>query len=109
MTKPGYGWAHQQARTLALSTLVPGTRCPLCHLPMYAWQALDLDHAVPIMHGGMHGATRLVHRHCNRSSGASMGNIVRRNGKRKRKGIGNSGANKRNASIANKIKRLPQW
>lgn len=65
----GYGWDHQQARKSALEMFTDGTPCPLCGRPMRYYQALDLDHTMPIVFGGRDGNRRLVHARCNRSAG----------------------------------------
>jgi hypothetical protein len=78
MPKPQYGSEHQKARAIALTMLAHGTPCRYCGRPMYRWQALDLDHIVPVAIGHGRGPTTLVHAHCNRSHGASMGNRMRK-------------------------------
>jgi hypothetical protein len=89
MAAPQYGAAHRAARKAALARLVPGQRCPLCSLPMYATPAqalaaglprqlglLHLDHWTPVMLGGAGGPTRLVHARCNTQTGGLLGAIV---------------------------------
>ena len=64
----GLGWSHQKRRAYLLRTLIPGSPCDLCNLPMYKSQDLDADHTIPRSQGGTM-ADRLVHRACNRSRG----------------------------------------
>lgn len=68
----GYGHAHRQARKIALEMFVDGTPCPLCGRPLRYYQALDLDHTVPIALGGRDGPKRLAHARCNRQRGQRL-------------------------------------
>jgi 5-methylcytosine-specific restriction endonuclease McrA len=77
-TEKGLGWQHQQLRKALLAALVPGSRCPRCGEPMWPhFQDLDLDHAVPRVHGGGNGPRRLAHASCNRRHGAELTNQAR--------------------------------
>jgi 5-methylcytosine-specific restriction endonuclease McrA len=80
----GLGWDHQQDRARKIAAMVEGTPCPNCGLPMSKAQALELDHVIPRAMGGTDGVTRLTHAKCNRSSGATLGNNLRKRGKRRR-------------------------
>ena len=107
MADKAYNYAHQKERERAIATMVDGTPCPFCHLPMHKTQRLDYDHVVPIAMGGMDGPKRLSHSHCNQSSGASMGNRMRRaNYTNRPKGL--LYARKRNGTVA-PSRRLPKW
>lgn len=87
-----YGGEHKRARRAALAVFEDGLPCPLCRKPMHYWQALDLDHVVPLRAGGSpDGPKRLTHARCNRSTGAALGNRLR--GKHGRK----------------RARRLPRW
>ena len=99
--------AHKRARAIAIATMVDGTPCPFCKLPMRKTQRLDYDHVIPIMFGGIDGPMRLSHSHCNRSVGASAGNRMRRaNYTNRPKGL--LYARKRNGTVA-PARRLPKW
>ena len=70
----GYGYVHQAKRRAALRGHVEGEPCPLCGLPMFREQGLDLDHETPLALGGSPGGpSRLTHRLCNRRAGAALG------------------------------------
>ena len=74
-TEKGLGYAHQKARKAMPAP--KGDPCPYCRRPMWEGQLLDLDHAIPrAFNGG--GALRWAHASCNRSSGATLGNRLRK-------------------------------
>lgn len=73
-----YSSAHRKARKALLPYAI-GTPCPLCGQVMHEWQALDLDHAVPLVLGGSEVGDRITHARCNRSTGATLGNRLRGN------------------------------
>lgn len=90
----GLGHEHRADRRqeLALLAASPSQPCPRCAAPMYATPAearqaglpptfwhVDLDHYPGRIFGGPQ-VKRLMHRHCNRSSGATTGNRLRRLG-----------------------------
>jgi hypothetical protein len=64
-TARDYGANHQRARRQALATLIDGTPCPRCGLPMDHSQPLDLDHT-----DDRAGYRGLAHRRCNARAGA---------------------------------------
>jgi 5-methylcytosine-specific restriction endonuclease McrA len=64
----GYGPAHRARRALLLP-LAYGTLCPRCGVVMLPGQGLDLDHVIPIAHGGRDDAKVMVHALCNRRAG----------------------------------------
>jgi ribosomal protein L32 len=66
--------AHRRARDAAAAALTAPTitRCPFCHQPIYPWQEWDLDHRVPVAHGGAGGETRPSHARCNRRAGGGI-------------------------------------
>lgn len=69
----------QAQRRKQLLPYAIGTDCPLCGLPMYEGQSLDLDHSVPVaLGGGAEPGDRMAHASCNRSAGATLGNRLRR-------------------------------
>jgi len=74
----GYGWAHQQARADLLRDLEDGEPCARCGEPMYRWQAaqLDADHVENSKAAG-EPPDALSHASCNRSHGATQGNLAR--------------------------------
>ncbi len=74
--------AHQRARKRAHELFVPGTPCRYCRRPMLAGQRLHLDHVVPVAYGGGDGPTVLVHARCNMSAGATLGNRMRKSGRK---------------------------
>lgn len=67
----GYGPEHR-ARRAALLPHAYGQPCPRCGAPMLHGEALDLDHVVPIAHGGRDGESVIAHAYCNRASGARV-------------------------------------
>jgi hypothetical protein len=73
----GLGGEHRADRKRKLAAFREGDRCPRCGCPMYAWQALDLDHSIPRVFGGIGGPTRLCHRSCNRRAGGRLGTPIR--------------------------------
>lgn len=73
-----YSAAHRKARKALLPYAI-GTLCPLCGQVMEDWQALDLDHATPLVLGGGEVGDRITHATCNRSLGATLGNRMRGN------------------------------
>jgi hypothetical protein len=99
--------AHKTARANAIKVMVNGTRCPFCRMPMYKTDALDYDHTIPIVMGGIDGPMRLSHSHCNRSSGASIGNRLRRARFTKQPKV-LLDSRKKNATIR-PGRRLPKW
>ena len=111
MPKPQYGYAHQVARSEAMALFVDGTPCPICRRPMRVWQSLDLDHATPVVKGGMHGPTRLTHSHCNRKQGGLIGNrsAKRKGGTRIRRVVTNRSAIKDGNTPGNRGRQLPEW
>jgi hypothetical protein len=75
----GYGPAHQAARAQAIAAYRPGQPCanPRCRQGGYLYgdpRLFDLGH-VP---GDKTRWRGLEHRHCNRSTGATYGNLLRR-------------------------------
>lgn len=83
-TQRGLGWEHQRLRARLLPHAY-GTPCPLCGRAMLKGQDLDLDHATPRALGGGLAGARIVHRHCNRSHGARLGNQLRTRTRRSRR------------------------
>lgn len=77
-TAIGLGYAYQQDRKRAIAAMPDGTPCQLCGHPMHHAQPLDYDHVIPRALGGTNGPRRIVHRSCNRSAGAALGNRMRR-------------------------------
>ena len=73
-----YSAAHRKERARLLPYAY-GTDCPMCGLTMYEDQALDLDHATPVVLGGGQVGDRITHAACNRSAGATLGNRMRGN------------------------------
>lgn len=67
-TAAGLGWEHQKLRARLLPYAY-GTLCPMCGRVMLRSQRLDLDHAIPRVHGGHNGPRRIVHASCNRRAG----------------------------------------
>ncbi len=70
-TERGLGSAHQKERKRLLP-LAHYTACELCGQTMWPEQALDLDHVVPRVFGGVTGepgSGRIVHAYCNRAEG----------------------------------------
>lgn len=65
-----YGYQHRQARKRLLPKAY-GTPCPLCGLVMLKGQALDLDHSLPLILGGVVG-DRITHAQCNRGAGGRL-------------------------------------
>jgi hypothetical protein len=53
------------------------TACPICAMTMLPGQALDLDHTLPVVLGGTGAGDRITHATCNRSTGATLGNLLR--------------------------------
>ena len=78
-TQRGLGAQHQRIRARLLPLAI-GTWCPLrlpgCDGLMVDPKRMDLDHSTPRVLGGVHG-DRITCRHCNRSSGATLGNRMR--------------------------------
>lgn len=71
-----YGWEHKRRRD-ALLPLAYGQVCPgTCGRVMTRDMRLELDHSVPLALGGTVG-DRIMCASCNRSSGATMGNLLR--------------------------------
>ena|ERR1700744_1862986 len=105
MAKPGYGYAHQRDRRLAIATMVDGTLCPFCHKPMYKAMSkqLDYDHSIPVAYGGIDSPKRLAHRACNRGAGARMTNRIRRF----KNANGIKSNTRRNATMRRRT--LPKW
>jgi len=64
----GYDAAHRRRRAELLPQAY-GQPCARCGAVMLPGQGLDLDHVVPIAHGGRDEAKVMVHAHCNRSAG----------------------------------------
>jgi len=85
ITAAGLGWAHRKRRALALAAMRDGDPCWRCGRPMYARQALDLDHVRPRAFGGADGPALLAHASCNRRAGAIQGNRMRRTRFRRRR------------------------
>src|SRR6266851_3395817 len=80
----GYGPAHQAARAAAIRAYQPGQPCadPGCQLGGQLWgdpRYFDLGH---IPGTGKTAYRGLEHRRCNRSTGATWGNLTRRYGQR---------------------------
>src|SRR3954453_3164074 len=107
MAKPGYGYAHQQERELAIAVMVDGTPCPFCRKPMTKRMSLDYDHVIPTALGGVDGPKRLSHASCNRSSGGKLGNRIRRARFTNSPKVFLDGRRK-NATIR-PARRLPKW
>lgn len=82
MTDVRWTSAHQRARKRAHDAFVSGTLCRYCRRPMYSHQRLHLDHVVPVALGGGNGPTVLTHARCNMSAGATLGNRMRKSGRR---------------------------
>lgn len=84
-TQRGYGHTHQQRRAIllpaALGTYCPGPsygpRSPRCTGRMIDRKRMHLDHTVARALGGKHG-DRIICAPCNTSSGARLGNALRR-------------------------------
>lgn len=71
-----YGWEHKRRRE-ALLPLAYGKVCPgSCGRVMTKDMRLELDHTVPLALGGTVG-DRIMCARCNRSRGATMGNLLR--------------------------------
>ncbi len=66
-----YDHYHRKMRTALLPDAY-GTACPLCGEVMLESQPLDLDHTIPVVHGGGRGPVRITHATCNRSQGARL-------------------------------------
>lgn len=84
-TERGLGHAHQQR--VAQLPDPTGQPCPLCGAPMWPGKApdrrgrlvsvLQADHTVARVLGGHDSPLRWVHRRCNASAGATLGNRLR--------------------------------
>lgn len=72
-----YGADHQRRVAHLKQTLVPGTPCRRCGLPMYPWQDLDGGHDVEVLWNPASRADALEHAHCNRSAGGQVGNRIK--------------------------------
>lgn len=76
-----YGGKHRkQRRALIEALLLSGGRalCAYCTRPLGTDPSvLELDHAVPIVDGGLHGPKRLVHAKCNSRAGGVRGTSCR--------------------------------
>ena len=81
MAKPKYGGAHQKLRRAMLPTAV-GAACVRCGLVIVPGQPVDLDH----LDDGSGRYRGWAHRHCNRSAGATLGNVMRGAKRRRRRG-----------------------
>lgn len=93
MTDVRWTSAHQRARKQAHDAFVSGTPCRYCRRPMLSSQRLHLDHIVPVALGGANGPTVLVHARCNLSAGATLGNRMRKYGRKP----------------VRKYRKLPRW
>lgn len=78
-TQRGYGAEHQALRRAAIRQLKanPGQPCPRCTQPMYADQALHLDHT-----DDRTGYLGLSHAVCNLSAGGRKGGRTRKGRRR---------------------------
>jgi 5-methylcytosine-specific restriction endonuclease McrA len=74
----GLGTEHQRNAKIVKARAL-GTPCPKCGLLMLATSHMDADHIVPRVLGGTSAMENLraLHRRCNRSSGATLGNRLR--------------------------------
>ena len=77
-TERGLGTEHQRNAKIVKARAL-GTPCPKCGLLMLAVSHMDADHIVPRILGGTSALENLraLHRRCNRSSGATLGNRIR--------------------------------
>jgi hypothetical protein len=82
-TLNAYDHRHRLERIRLITHLIDGTPCPRCGRGMYRAQALDLGHADAVVLGGAHGPRRLEHARCNRRHGATLGNRLRGNRRRR--------------------------
>ena len=76
------GRNHAPDRRRLLAALKDGDLCWRCGQPMFRWQALDRDHVIDRVRGGIDGPAVLAHARCNRSAGARAGNRMRGAAKR---------------------------
>lgn len=80
-----YGPGHRKLREIALRANEGVLRaiCPLCNLPLgHDPSLLELDHAQPIVDGGLDGPKRLTHSKCNSRAGGIRGTTYKPKGKR---------------------------
>ena len=70
-TQRGYGYQHRKLRAALLSNAY-FTPCPICRRPMLPGQALDLDHATPLVINPTSRGDRITHAHCNRRAGQAL-------------------------------------
>lgn len=79
MAAPQYDTEHRRLRRALIAMLaVSGPwPCPRCGEDMFAWQRLDLGHAVDVRMGGFGGPRRLEHSRCNRSAGGQLATQIR--------------------------------
>jgi hypothetical protein len=76
-----YGGEHRKQRAALIAALLAAggvTLCGYCSRPLgMDPTALELDHEVPVVDGGLDGPKRLVHAECNSRAGGLRGTSSR--------------------------------
>lgn len=77
-TERGLGSQHRRNAKVVKARAL-GSACPKCGWPMLSVADMDADHIVARVFGGTSvlANLRALHRRCNRSSGATLGNRLR--------------------------------